>query len=49
MKNNEDPGGDNLPAEIYKHGGNRLTKALLHLFQEIWEQEKVPIDYNEHL
>lgn len=36
------PGGDSIPAEIYKEGDMALVGKLRHLFKLIWNQWKVP-------
>lgn len=34
------PGGDSIPAEIYKEGDMALVEKLHHLFELIWDQGK---------
>jgi len=41
------PGSDNIPAEIYKHGGPALVRKLLQLLRLIWQQETVPQDFKD--
>lgn len=41
------PGADNIPAEIYKHGGPALNDKMLQLFDLIWQQECVPQDLKD--
>lgn len=41
------PGGHSIPAEIYKEGGMSLVEKLHHLFELIWDQEKVPQDLKD--
>ena len=41
------PGGDSIPAEIYKEGGLTLVEKLHHLFERIWDQVKVPQDFKD--
>ena len=35
-------GSDNIPAEVYKHGGKLLRERLQNLFKLIWEQKDIP-------
>ena len=35
-------GSDNIPAEVYKHGGDLLKKRLRDLFVLIWEHRNLP-------
>nr|VZI29210.1 unnamed protein product [Spirometra erinaceieuropaei] len=41
------PGSDEIPAEVYKHGGPQLMDHLTALFQEMWSQGKVPQDFKD--
>nr|VZI46782.1 unnamed protein product [Spirometra erinaceieuropaei] len=41
------PGSDAIPAEVYKHGGPQLMDHLTALFQEIWRQGEVPLDFKD--
>ena len=43
------PGGDSIPAEIFKQGGMALVEKLHHLFELIWDQGKVPQDLKDAL
>lgn len=36
------PGADSIPAEIYAHGGPKLTECLSSLFNTMWAQERLP-------
>ncbi len=36
------PGGDGLPADIYKRGGMALVEKLTSLYQVIWRKGEVP-------
>lgn len=47
MKPNKCPGNDKLTAELFKYGGESLTKWMHILMGEIWKQEKFPKDWNE--
>lgn len=38
---------DNLNAELFKADPNLIAEILLPLFTEIWEQEKVPLDWTK--
>ena len=42
MKCNKASGGDDIPAEVYKHGGTTLVYHLHRLFLKIWDNEEVP-------
>jgi hypothetical protein len=42
LKSNMAPGIDNIPAEIYKVGGNILTLQIHELIVKIWEEEEIP-------
>ena len=35
-------GGDDIPAEVYKHGWTTLVHHLHRLFLKIWDNEEVP-------
>ena len=39
MKCNKASGGDDIPAEVYKHGGTTLVCHLHRLFLKIWNEE----------
>ena len=41
------PGVDGMPAEVYKHGGDTLLRALTHMFQNGWERGVVPGDLRD--
>lgn len=41
------PGDDNIPPEIYKHGGPAPLNELVHLFEAIWTTEQVPQDLKD--
>jgi sorting nexin-29 len=40
---------DNIPAELYKYGGNELVKHLHTIIKEIWLKEKMPTDWNSSI
>ena len=42
MASDKAAGSDNIPAEIYKHGGYMLQKRLRDLFVLIWEHRNLP-------
>ena len=47
LKNGKAPGLDNLNAELFKADPNLTADILLPLFTQIWEQEKVPLDWTK--
>ena len=47
MANGKAPGPDGIPAEIYKYGGQRLIRRLVHLFSIIWEKQSVPQEFKD--
>lgn len=49
MKNNKAAGIDNIPAEIYKHGGPLLHSQLHQLIVKIWVKEEIPTDLRDGL
>ena len=49
LKNRKSPGGDGLPAEIYKYGGNDLLRKLHELICAIWISEVVPQNWKDSL
>lgn len=42
LRNNKAPGKDNIPTELYKHGGRAVTLALHGIIEKIWKEEKMP-------
>lgn len=42
MKENKASGLDQIPAEIYKHGGQRRLEHLRSLMARIWNDEDLP-------
>ena len=47
MKLNKAAGSDNIPPEMLKHGGRTLKQKLYKLILMIWNNEKVPQQWNE--
>ena len=47
MANGKVPGPDSIPAEMYKFGGQRLVRGLVHFFTSIWEKEFVPKEFKD--
>jgi len=45
IKKNNVPGTDNIPAELFKFGGDRLKQKLKHIFSSIWINEKIPREW----
>ncbi|KAK2187165.1 hypothetical protein NP493_173g03032 [Ridgeia piscesae] len=42
LKDGEAPGGDGIPAEVWKHGGDNLFSRLHQLITKAWEVGSVP-------
>ena len=42
LKDNKAPGGDGIPAEVWKHGGDNLFSRLHQLITNAWEVGSVP-------
>ena len=42
LKNGKAPGGDDIPAEGWKHGGNNLFSRLHQLITNAWEVGSIP-------
>ena len=47
LKHNKAAGIDQLPAELMKHGGETLAKALHWVITKIWEDEILPEEWME--
>jgi hypothetical protein len=45
LKNNNAPGIDELLAELFKEGGERIAIVLWYLMKGIWEEEEMPEDW----
>ena len=41
LKNRKAPGGDGLPAEIYKYGGTEIILQLHEMVCAVWTSETV--------
>ena len=42
LKDGKAPGGDGIPAEVWKHGGDNLSNRLHQLINKAWEEGSVP-------
>ena len=42
LKDGKAPGGDGIPAEVWKHGGDNLFSRLHQLITNAWEMDYVP-------
>ena len=47
MKNGKAPGEDGIPAEIFKHGGAKLTDELYKLINTCWQQGVIPQGFKD--
>ena len=47
LKNNKAAGADDIQPELLKYGGKTLEMELLHLFNRIWKQERIPYDWGQ--
>ena len=47
QKNGKSPGPDDIPYELYKNGGALIVDGMTALFNCVWEEEKVPKEWNE--
>jgi len=46
LRNYKAPGTDNIPAELFKYGGNELVKQLHTIIKDIWQKENMPTEWN---
>ena len=46
MSNNKAAGADKIPAEVYKYGGQLLSK-IGDLIRDCWRQETFPQDFKD--
>ena len=49
LKNEKEPGGDEITAELLKLGGGEMVQSLAHLATLVWESETVPADWLKQL
>ena len=49
LKNGKAAGGDNIPPEAIKAGGDTLEEVLLNLRNRIWSEEKIPEEWRKGL
>ena len=47
QKNGKAVGPDEIPYEMYKNGGGVLIDRMTELFNRVWEEERVPREWNE--
>ncbi len=46
LKSNKAAGSDELPAELFKQGGEELVRCMHELPCKIWSDESMPADWN---
>ena len=49
LKAGKSPGVDNIPAELIKHGGPEMIKALTTICQRIWDTKQWPTEWTQSL
>ena len=49
MRNRKSPGGDGLPAEIYKYGGPSMLRSLYGIICAVWSTGTIPQDWKDSL
>ncbi len=47
LKNGKSPGDDGIPPEIFKYGGQKLTRKLYRLIIQIWRSEEIPQQFKD--
>ena len=47
LKEGKAPGGDGIPAEVWKHGGDNLFSRLHHLITNAWEVGSIPQSWKD--
>ena len=47
LKNNKAAGTDGIHLEWIKYGGNKLLNRIYGLVRQIWEEERIPEEWNE--
>ncbi|PSN45867.1 hypothetical protein C0J52_19674 [Blattella germanica] len=49
LKGNKAAGSDNIPGELFKHGGRTLKHRMHALIIDLWNKEKIPEQWTEGL
>ena len=49
MKTGKAPGADGVSVDVLKHGGVIIVRTLIEIFEGIWEEEEIPIDWKTEL
>ena len=47
LKYNKLAGTDGICPELIKYGGNKLLNRIYELVRQIWEEERIPEEWNE--
>jgi hypothetical protein len=45
IKNGTDPGTDSITVELIKNGGPELLQRMFNLLIQIWDQERMPEEW----
>ena len=47
LRNNKVPGTDGIQSELITYGGYRLLNRIYELVRQIWEEERIPVEWKE--
>ena len=49
LKNNKTAGTDGIHLEWIKYGGNKLLNRIYEVVRQIWNEERIPEEWNEKI